>query len=145
MDIQQKEGSLEDLVEFIISSPETLQDKSIMMNLRPKEGEYPENISLQETIIEQFNIFINIVTLAFRYMYGDDNGHVRISTITPTGIQKLQNRLRCLGFTFILYPLEDYDHRCTSIEYDKEDITKCHLVLWDREGERAFMVKMVYV
>ena len=140
--MEYKQGSLEDLIEHLMSAPEILPDKSVMCQFENND----ESLSPSEVIAEQFNIFINIVTLSFRYKYGDENGHVRISNITPTGIQNLQNRLRCLGFTFILYPIEDYDgHRGTSIEYDKEDITKCHLVLWDREGERAFMVKMVYV
>ena len=132
---------IEDLVHEIMTSTKPFPPFSV-------QCAFDEGSDEVRTTHDVFDFFMTMVCHAFRIRFGNDKGYVAFDDITPDGIYDMQERFKCLGFTFLLRQLEPDEIPevpGTRVLYDAEDISKCKLILWNHTSETpsAYLVKYI--
>lgn len=118
---------IEDLVREIMTVATPFPPCSVQCNFEDGSDEI-------RTVHETFDFFMTMVCHAFRIRCGDENGRVSFGDVSPELIYDMQERFKCLGFTFSLREAteDELPHvPGTRVHYDKDDIEACRLLLWN--------------
>lgn len=132
---------IEELVKNIMTCKDIYPPFSVECSFEDGSDEIS---SVQET----FDLFITMVLHAFRIRFGHN---IDYNDISDSDIYDMQERFKCLGFSFYLDVLDVLELSSgdeildpgTRIHYDKNDITLCELILWNYRSEvpSAFSIK----
>ena len=91
----------------------------------PTPNAYPLEFEI-DSLKELFEFLLQFVTMLCKYLYGDEKGQVDLSTLSQNDFIKIDNYMKCIGFScnFQGLPANNYNiSYAYDNKYDRIEIT----------------------